>query len=190
MKSAGCSRRRRAASAAEFAIILPVLMMIVLGFIDFGRFAYHYVRSAEAAKDLVQEAYLRLWRQRAKVDLGGREARSYLYTVVRYQALDHLRHRRVEERWRVEYAAPRVTDHGPVLTADPEQELAASEIAGAIRKAVDALPPRQRQVLLLRWQQQASYDQIAATLGISPKTVAVHIGNAFQRLRELLAQVL
>lgn len=49
MKSVACSRRR-AAAAAEFAIILPVLMMIVLGFIDFGRFAYHYVAVTNAAR--------------------------------------------------------------------------------------------------------------------------------------------
>ncbi len=41
----------------------------------------------------------------------------------------------------------------------------------------------------MRWHQQASYEEIAETLGISPKTVGVHIGRAIQRLRELLAQV-
>ena|SRR6476646_3957881 len=157
-------------------------------FDELYRFAYRYVRSAETAKDLVQDAYLRIWSQRSQVDLAGRTARSYLYTVVRYQALDHLRHRRVEERWRTQYAVPQVTGHGPVLAADPDRELAANEIAAAIHRAVGALPRRQRQVLLLRWQEQASYDQIAATLGISSKTVAIHLGHAFQRLRELLAQ--
>ena len=156
-----------------------------LRFDELYRFAYRYVQSAETAKDLVHEAYLRVWSQRSQVDLAGPAARSYLYTVVRYQALHHLRHRRVEERWRTEYAAPLVRDHGAVLPADPDQELAAKEIATTIHRAVETLPRRQRQVLLLRWQQQASYDQIAETLGISPKTVAIHLGHAFQRLREL-----
>jgi RNA polymerase sigma-70 factor (ECF subfamily) len=71
----------------------------------------------------------------------------------------------------------------------PDQELAARETAAAIERAVDALSRRQREVLLLRWHQQASYDEIAETLGISPKTVAIHVGRAIQRLRELLAQV-
>jgi RNA polymerase sigma-19 factor, ECF subfamily len=159
-------------------------------FEELYRFAYRYVQSAETAKDLVQEAYLRVWSQRSQVDLAGPAARSYLYTVVRYQALHHLRHRRVEERWRTQYSAPLVRDHGAVLSVDPDQELAAKEIATTIHRAVETLPRRQRQVLLLRWQQQASYDQIAETLGISPKTVAIHLGHAFQRLREVLAQVL
>jgi RNA polymerase sigma-70 factor (ECF subfamily) len=160
-----------------------------LHFAELYQFAYRYVRAEETAKDLVGEAFLRLWRQREQVDLGGPTARSYLYTIVRYQALDHLRRQRVEERWRREYVTPLVTEQGAALAADPDQEFTARETAAAIQQAVDALPQRQRQVLLLRWQQQASYDEIAETLGISPKTVAIHVGRAIQRLREILTQV-
>jgi RNA polymerase sigma-70 factor (ECF subfamily) len=152
------------------------------------RFAYRYVRSPEVAKDLVHEAFLRLWRQRSQVDLAGAGARSYVYTIVRYQALDHLRRRRVEERWRQEYAAPIMAEQGAVLSpSGPEEDLAAREIRGTIDRALGTLPPRQQQVVRLRWQHQASYDEIAETLGISPKTAAVHFGRAIQRLRELLA---
>lgn len=158
-------------------------------FPELYRFAYRYVRAEETAKDLVGEAFLRLWRQRVQVDLEGPAARSYLYTIVRYQALDHLRRRRVEERWRRDYVTPLVTEQGAALAADPDQEFTARETGAAIQQAVDSLPHRQRQVLLLRWQQQASYDEIAETLGISPKTVAIHIGRAIQRLREILTQV-
>jgi RNA polymerase sigma-70 factor, ECF subfamily len=158
-------------------------------FAELYQFAYRYVRAEDTAQDLVHEAFLRLWRQREQVDLGGPAARSYLYTVVRYQALDHLRHRRVEERWRQEYAAPSVLEQNAVLAPGPDQELAAREIVAAVRHAVDALPLRQRQVIHLRWHQQASYDQIAEALGISPRTVAIHIGRAIQRLREALTQL-
>ena len=162
--------------------------LFALYFEELYRFAYRYVRSVETAKDLVDEAFLRLWTHRSQVELGGRSARSYLYTTVRYQALDHLRRRWVEDRWRMEYAAPGVGGEDAALAQDPDQELTQRETAAAIQQAVDTLPPRQRQVLLLRWQQQASYDQIAASLGISAKTVAVHLGRAIQRLREILAQ--
>jgi RNA polymerase sigma-70 factor (family 1) len=161
-----------------------------LRFAELYRFAYGYVRSAESAKDLVHEAFLRLWRQRSQVDLAGPNTRSYLFTIVRYQALDHLRRQRIEERWRQEYAGPIMADGGAVLVPrGPDQDLTDKEIRGAIGKAVNELPRRQQQVLLLRWQRQASYEEIAETLGISPKTVAVHIARAIQRLRELLAQV-
>jgi len=153
------------------------------------RFVYRYVQSAEPAKDLVHEAFLRLWRQRAQVDLGSASAKSYLFTIARYQSLDHLRRRRVEQRWQRQYADPVMAEGGAVLAADPHQEFTANEIAAAIQHAVETLPRRQREVLLLRWQRQASYDEIAQTLGISPKTVAIHVGRAIQHLREMLAQV-
>jgi RNA polymerase sigma-70 factor (ECF subfamily) len=151
-----------------------------LHFEELYRFAYRYVRSWETAKDLVGEAFLRLWSQRSQVELGGRTARSYLYTIVRYLALDHLRHRRVQERWQCE-------DQGTTMASAPDQELIDAETTATIQDAVDALPPRQREVLLLRWKQQASYKEIAKIVGISPRTVAVHIGRAIQRLRALLA---
>jgi RNA polymerase sigma-70 factor (ECF subfamily) len=158
--------------------------------VELYRFAYRYVRSAEVAKDLVHEAYLRLWRQRDRVDLAGPTARSYLHTIVRYQALDHLRRRRIEDRWRQEYLAPVMVARGPLVGGgDPEQDLAAKEIAQAIGRAIQTLPQRQQQVLMLRWQHQASYDDIAMALGISPKTVGVHFTRGIQRLRELLAKI-
>ena len=160
-----------------------------LHFAELYRFVYRYVQSVETAKDLVHEAYLRLWQQRDKVDLGGPTARSYLYTIARYQSLDHLRRRRVELRWQREYSDPVMVEEGAVLAADPHAEFNGKEIAAAIQRAVDSLPPRQREDLLLRWQRQASYDDIATALGISSKTVAVHLGRAIQHLREMLTQV-
>jgi len=157
-------------------------------FAELYRFVYGYVHSVEPAKDLVHEAFLLLWRQRTQVDLAGASAKSYLFTIARYRALDHIRRRRVEQRWQRSYTDPVMSGGEPALAPDPHHEFVASETAAAIRQAVDTLAPRQREVLLLRWQGQASYDEIAETLGISPKTVAVHIGRAFQHLREMLAQ--
>jgi RNA polymerase sigma-70 factor (ECF subfamily) len=154
------------------------------------RFAYRYVRSVDGAKDLVQEAFLRLWRQRGKVDLAGRTTRSYLHTTVRYLALDQLRRRRMANRWRQEYLAPELLEHGALLAeGDSEDELEREEVARALKQAVHSLPPRQQQVLLMRWEQQASYNEIADALGISPKTVGVHLARGVQRLRELLAGI-
>lgn len=48
--TAACARARRGASAAELAVILPVLMLMALGCVDFGRFAYHYIALQNAAR--------------------------------------------------------------------------------------------------------------------------------------------
>jgi Flp pilus assembly protein TadG len=43
-------RRRNGASAVEFGIVLPVLMLLALGCVDFGRFAYHHIAVQNAAR--------------------------------------------------------------------------------------------------------------------------------------------
>ena len=48
--SAGARRHRRGAAAVEFAVILPLLVTIVLGCVDFGRFAYNYIALTNAAR--------------------------------------------------------------------------------------------------------------------------------------------
>ena len=174
---------------ADARAALAFRRLFQLHFAELYRFAYRYVRAEDAAQDLVHEGFLGLWRQREQVDIEGPSARSYLYSVVRYRALDELRHRRVEERWRQGYAPPALMEVGTALAPAPDQELAAREIATAVRDALDSLPTRQRQVMHLRWHQQATHEEIAETLGISPRTVGIHIGRAIRRLREVLAQV-
>jgi RNA polymerase sigma-70 factor (ECF subfamily) len=158
-------------------------------FDELCRYVYRYVQSVEDAKDLVHDTFLRLWRQRSQVDLTG-DVRSYLYAIARNQSVDQLRRRQVEARWRQRHAAPELVEHGEAVALDAEQQLASAELSAAIQRAVDALPARQRDVLRMRWQQQASYEGIAAALGISTKTVGVHMTRAIAHLRETLPGLL
>lgn len=156
-------------------------------FDELARYAYRYVQSIDEAKDLVHDAFLRLWRQRDDVDFRT-SVRAYLFATVRNLAIDHLRRQRVEERWRGE-VRQRTGAAAAAAPDDPERDLADGEIAAAVREAVAALPPRQQEVLLLRWHRHASYDEISQTLGISPKTVSIHVGRALAALREALAHL-
>ncbi len=146
------------------------------------RFVYRYVGSVEDAREIVQEVFLRLWQQRDELD-AARHRRAYLYAIARNLALDVLRHRRVVRRYTPAPDPPATTPTAP----DPGQGLLAEEALEVIQRAVDALPPRQRTIVLLRWREQRSYEEIAAALGISPKTVTNHVTRAFNQLRKQLA---
>lgn len=151
------------------------------------RFAQRLLDSREEAEDTVHDVFLRIWDRRAELaavdDIG-----SYLYTSTRHTAINRLRRRRVEaqSRERLTLAAER-EEAG--LPAEAEQLLADRELAAALQQAIDALPPRQREVILLRWRQH-SYDEIAKQLGISPKTVAAHLARALEHLRTTLPHLL
>jgi RNA polymerase sigma-70 factor (ECF subfamily) len=151
------------------------------------RYVYHYVKSWETAQDLVQDLFLRLWDRR--VELGSvKDLKSYLYTSARNRALAHLRHQRYENEFHDRVTGPTLVDANAAPGDDPAVQLDSAEIAAAVQRAVDALPSRQREALLLQWSGH-SYAQIAAALSISPKTVAIHLGRAIRQLRRTLASL-
>lgn len=148
------------------------------------RFALRYLRSPDEAKDLVHDVFLQVWRHRERIGLE-RHLRTYLYATARNHALDRLKHRKVEDRFakRSEGEASSVES---VESLDIQQDLELRELAATIQRAIDTLPPRQREVLRLRWQEHMSYEEIGRTMGISPKTVAIHLSRGLQHLRKAL----
>jgi RNA polymerase sigma-70 factor (family 1) len=149
------------------------------------RYAYRYLQSAEESQDLVHDVFLQIWRQRRRIGLE-QDLRSYLYATARNQALNRLKHRKVEHRFLERRAAAMAAGEGTGPTPTPEQAMEDVERAAALQRAIDTLPRRQREVLQLRWQNQLSYVEVAALLHISPKTVAVHLARAFDHLRQAL----
>jgi RNA polymerase sigma-70 factor (ECF subfamily) len=149
------------------------------------RYVFRYLQSGDESQDVVHDVFLQIWCQRRRIGLE-RDLRTYLYATARNHALDRLKHRKVEQRFRESRAAALAAEQGIGSAPDPESELEARELAAAIQKAIDTLPRRQREVLQLRWQGLLSYDEVAKLLNISPKTVAVHLARAFQHLRQSL----
>lgn len=146
------------------------------------RFVYSYVKSWEVAEDIVHDVFMQLWLRYRNLE-PVRDMAAYLYTIARYDALDYLRHQSIEARHRRKPAEL-------ALPAEAEQQVLANEVSATLHRAVDALPERQREVLLLRWERQASYEEIGAKLGISPKTVDAHLQRAFAHLRKILPRLL
>ncbi len=148
------------------------------------RYAFRYLGSAEEAKDLVHDVFLQVWRHRRRIGLE-RDLRTYLYASARNHALDRLKRRKVEDRFRDRRAAALAAEEASE-TLNADSELESRELAAAIQQAIDSLPRRQREVLQLRWQAHKSYDEIAKALSISPKTVAIHLSRGLQHLRRML----
>jgi len=71
-----------------------------------------------------------------------------------------------------------------------EREVALAEFERAVKRAIAQLPQRCGEVYALSREQYLSYAEIGDVLGISPKTVEVHMGRAFKLLRKHLAPYL
>lgn len=152
-------------------------------------FAFSYVRSADIAEDLTADVFVRIWEGRERLRVAG-SLRSYLYAAVRNEALVHLRRQRMMQRV---HAAAAEDGRSPGLGTAPvaaDGALQQRELAAALDRAIQQLPERSREALVLHRQHGFSYADVAETMGISPRTVEVHIRRAFQSLRTHLAHFL
>lgn len=152
------------------------------------RYVYAFTRSWEDAENLTQDVFLRLWERREALRTVD-NVQAYLYAFARNRARDYLKHQAVETRSAERLGAPLPGELAAALPPEAEERVAAAEAAAAIRQALDTLPARQREVVELRWRRQLTYDEIAAELGLAPKTVATHMSRAILHLRRVLSHL-
>jgi RNA polymerase sigma-70 factor, ECF subfamily len=178
------SERQRESARAGDGVILEVLYSALYG--KLCAFARSYVRCSDTAEELVQEVFVRLWRQHSH----GRSCsnpRAYLFTSVRNQALKHLAHERVvrhaEEVAQRDGRCPGMSE--PLAAAD--DELQATELAAAFRSAVDQLPGRCREAFRLHHHGAMSYVEIAAVMGTTARTAETQVVQARRVLRQVMA---
>lgn len=146
--------------------------------------AHSMVGDADAAEDLVQEVFLRVWRHRRRWR-GHGSVRAYLYRVVRNLTLNEVRRRRRFARFRERWGG--LPQHTPPT---PAEVAAGSALESEAREAVDTLPPRRREVFILARFHGLSYREIAETMGISTQTVANQMSAALEDLGKALAPYL
>jgi RNA polymerase sigma-70 factor (ECF subfamily) len=138
-----------------------------------------YVGAPAVAEELVQELFLDLWTRRRTLEV--RESLAgYLHAAARHRALNHLARERRLRRWREGDGRP----EGEADPSAPDE----SELLDALelQDAIAALPARCRLVFTLSRQQDLTYGEIAAALGLSVKTVETQMGRALRALRDRL----
>jgi len=144
------------------------------------RLALRLVGHREDAEDVAQDAVLSAWRG-LRSFRGGARFSTWLYRIVVTRALDCLRRRRPAASAPLEAAAdPR---------AGPAEGAARADVERAIRAAIDTLPPVQRATLLLRTDQELSYEQIAYVLGTTRNAVRNNLIDARRNLAARLRGV-
>jgi RNA polymerase sigma-70 factor, ECF subfamily len=137
------------------------------------RYIRRFVGSNETAKEIVQEAFLRTYRERASVTT----LRAFLFSTARNLAANDYRHRRTVERSVAgDLADLRVNSE----SESPESELLRDERNRLIQEAIDHLPRQCRAAFTLRVFHECSYQEVAKRLGISAKTVEKHIARGLR----------
>jgi len=142
-----------------------------------GRLASRLTGEREAARDVVQEAWLAIVRGLHRLE-DPAQFRAWAYRIVRHKCVDWTR-RRVTQR-KATHAATARADAAPPRPSD--------EIA-RLRAAMARLPQEQRAILALRYVDDLSLDEIARVFGIPRGTVKSRLYHARQRLKNVLERI-
>lgn len=140
--------------------------------------AYNLVHDTDASKDIVQEVFLKLWKNREAVEMGD-QIKNYLFKATAHTALNHLRYHKKMVRFDQE---PDIKE--TLMAPSHSEEAGFKELEFRIREAIDLLPPKCRIIYLLSRHEGLKYPQIAETLGLSTKTVENQMTIALQKLRD------
>lgn len=142
--------------------------------------ALMYLKIHEAAEDITQQVFLKLWEKRASL-AAVEEPSSYLFTIARNEILNLFRRKTTQEHYR-QFVLElfRQEEH------TPEQQLIIKQKALLMEDIVRQLPLRQQEAFRLSREKGLSYEQIAVQMGVSVPTVKEHISKALAHIRTLL----
>ena len=141
---------------------------------------FRWVWNMDEAQDVVQDAFVRLWRMRDGVDMDTVEP--LIYKIALNLAASRRRSKKI---WR--WVSLDVLRHPASAGRPADESLAAEDEATRLRAAVEALPEDLRRVIVLCELSEMSYDQVADMLSIPVGTVGSRRHRALRRLKQALS---
>lgn len=156
------------------------------------RFIYRYLRNEATTEDVVEETFVRVYFKAGKF-LPKSSVKTWIYTIALNLCRDQFRRL---ARHRGDFSmdatplanAPRaeIADRAPLPSARAD----AMDGATQLQRAIDALPEKLREALILFSLEERSQQEVAEILGITPKAVETRVYHAKARLRGVLGSLL
>jgi RNA polymerase sigma factor (sigma-70 family) len=147
-----------------------------------GYLMRHGLSDADAC-DLAQETFVRVFRHASRFD-PRRRFSTWMFQIALNLLRDQLRRQQRRDLQPLDAAPETSTSESPATTTET------SERATTVRLAIEALPPRLREVLILSVYQQLSQAEVAEIVGASTKAVETRLYRAREKLRQSLASQL
>ena len=148
--------------------------------------AYRVVGERGAAEDVVQEAFISIWRSGARYDAARGSVRTWMLGIVRNRAIDVLRSK-AGRAPKLDFDDDAVLEQRPAAE-QTEGEALRRETAGEVRGALEELPGDQSKVIALAYFGGFSHSEIAAMLGVPLGTVKGRMRLGLEKVRGQLAE--
>ena len=151
-------------------------------------YLYRLVGNKEEAQDLLQDVFIKAYRNLNSYDVS-RKFSSWIYRIAHNEAVNHIKRKSLKKfiSWET------ITSSKDKLESSSIEEGAdktweRKEVSREVNKAIDKLPFKYRQVLILRYYSDQSYEEIGEILGKPVNTVGTLINRAKKKLHETLKQ--
>ncbi len=150
------------------------------------RYAARLVNDPTAAQDVVQNVFTKLFQKWPPGMQPSKQLRSWLFRATHNEAVDYIRRESRLRKLHTKHAEERATTCPDGIHCDPTTE----ERKAIVLRHLNALLPRERQILILRMQEGMSYREISQVTGRSEGNVGNILHHAVKKLSSRLAGVL
>jgi len=151
-------------------------------YISLVRYARTLVKDQDAAEEIVQDLYYRLWKNREKLEIES-SLNGYLYRAVHNLCLHYIDHNRVVEKYAREMAfRPEESPESPADIVNYR------ELQAKIANILERLPEKCGKIFCMSRFEGLKYSEIAERLSVSVKTVEANMGRALKEFRKELAE--
>ena len=141
------------------------------------RFAEGLLKDGAAARDITQDAFIRIWDGRERLD-PSQSLKAFAYRTVRNLCLNRIRDRKNRASLLEEHYEP---PGGDVVL--PDRLADGSALAERLQLWIEELPDRQREALTLSRFHGMSHEEVAEAMDVSPRTVNNHLVKALRSIR-------
>lgn len=146
----------------------------------FFSFAFALLRDADAAEDILQNVFLKLWIGRSNLN-ENLSIENYLLVSIRNEIFNYLRLKHNKSLVRGEM--PEVED----LSSDIDERINFNEVSYHLDRIISEMPPQRQKVFIMSRYRNMTTRQIADELGLSPRTVERHITIALKEIKSNLS---
>lgn len=147
-------------------------------------FALGYVHTREIAEEVVSDVFLAVWQNRHKLDQI-RVLKSWLLVITKNQAISYLRKEPLDTTVSID-DVEEVGDYFIPYIQPPDNNIISREETDRINNAINALPPKCKEVFMLAKIEKIPYKEISQILNISVKTINIHIAKAVGVISKIL----
>lgn len=140
-----------------------------------------YIHDSSVSEDIVQDIFIYFWEKRGSIRMDT-SVKSYLFRSSRNKYLNYIRNEKCHQSIKKD-----VKSYTETSVNQDELLIDSLQLEGIINSSIDNLPPRCREVYLLRKNDDLSYKEIASRMEISEKTVENQMTIALKKLKEQLA---